>query len=332
MVKAAFFGNHPDLIRFVYAKGRKESLEAQTHMYPEIINAQNFQEHVDALQDLEVIFSTWGMPVLEEHQLEQLPKLKAVFYGAGSVQGFARPLLRRGITLMSAWGANAVPVAEFTVAQIVLAAKGYYRNIRDSKNPAVRRNGKPFQGRGNYGEAVALLGAGMIGKKVIELLRNFHLQVLVYDPFLSEEGAVALGVEKVSLEAAFEKGYIVSNHIADLPATRGMLNGKLFERMRENAVFINTARGATVIEEDLAAVLSQRPDLTALLDVTWPEPPDEDSPFYTLDNVYLTSHIAGSLGDEVVRMADYCTEEFIRWQKGEPLRYAVTLPMLETMA
>jgi phosphoglycerate dehydrogenase-like enzyme len=332
MVKAAFFCNNPDLVQFVYAQGRKEKLEAGTRMYPEMISSQNFEQHVENLQDLEVVFSTWGMPELSEAQLERLPGLKAVFYGAGSVQGFARPLLKRNITLMSAWGANAVPVAEFTLAQILLASKGYYRNIRDSKCPDIRKSGEPFRGRGNYGETVALLGAGMIGRKVIELLRNFHLQVIVHDPFLSDEAAGSLGVEKVSLEAAFERGYVVSNHVPDLPATKNMLGGKLFERMRENAVFINTARGATVVEGELLAVLKQRHDLTALLDVTCPEPPEESSEFYTLPNIYLTSHIAGSLGDEVVRMADFCIEEFERWKKGEPLKYAVTQSMLETMA
>lgn len=71
---------------------------------------------------------------------------------------------------------------------------------------------------------------------------------------------------------------------------------------------------------------------TALLDVTFPEPPPAKSELYRLPNIHLTSHIAGSLGDEVVRMADYCIEEFRNWQASKPLRYSVSLMMLETMA
>ena len=83
---------------------------------------------------------------------------------------------------------------------------------------------------------------------------------------------------------------------------------------------------------DLLDELQKRPTLTALLDVTYPEPPEPDSLFYTLPNVYLTSHIAGSLNDEVNRMADFMVDEFLRWEAGEPLRYEVTLDIMDTMA
>ena len=101
--------------------------------------------------------------------------------------------------------------------------------------------------------------------------------------------------------------------------------------MREGATFINTGRGAQVVEGDLIRVLTERPDLTALLDVTFPEPPESDSPLWTLPNVWITPHIGGSVGDEVVRMADCVIEEFIAWESGKPLRFQVTREVLETM-
>ena len=107
---------------------------------------------------------------------------------------------------------------------------------------------------------------------------------------------------------------------------------ELFSAMRQDATFINTGRGATVVEDDMISVFRERQDLTALLDVTAPEPPKPDSPFYEMSNIHLTTHIAGSLGDEVVRMADYSIEEFQAWEQGRPLRYAVTREMLSTMA
>jgi len=133
------------------------------------------------------------------------------------VRGFARPLLRRGITVVSGWAANAVPVAEFTLAQILLANKGYFQNGRECTGTDRYRTA--FRGCGNYGTTVALLGAGQIGRKTIELLRPFHLRVIVFDPFLDEVQADDLGVEKVSLEQAFGQGQVVSNHLADVPAT-----------------------------------------------------------------------------------------------------------------
>jgi len=331
--KSAFFfraAADPDR---VYGKGgRKERIAQITDLFPQIISQDNFDKYVADLAHLEVIFSSWGWPELSVEQFRQLPHLEAVFYAGGSVKGFVRPLLERGITVVSAWGANAVAVAEFALSQTLLSCKGYFRNIRDCSSPLVRHAAEPFRGNGNFGETVAVIGAGMIGKKLIELLGHFDLRVIVYDPYLDEDTARQLGVKKVGLEEAFEKGYVISNHVPSLPGTKGMIDKRLFQRMRDDATFINTGRGNTVVEQDLAQVFRERPTLTALLDVTDSEPPSDDSPLYAMPNVYVSSHIAGSIGNEVCRLADCCIEEFLAWEKGEPLRYAVTLEMLETMA
>ena len=111
-----------------------------------------------------------------------------------------------------------------------------------------------------------------------------------------------------------------------------MLNYGLFSKMRENAVFINTGRGAQVVEDDLVRALSERADLTAILDVTYPEPAPLSHPFYTLQNCFMTPHIAGSLGGEVVRMAEYMADELELYIGGNNCRYEVSIKMLETMA
>jgi phosphoglycerate dehydrogenase-like enzyme len=331
---AAFFGPDDGLAR-VYGEGRREQVLASAHAHGfgwvgEPVGGADFETRRGELEAVQVIFSTWGMPALTEEQIGAMPSLRAVFYAAGSVQNFARPFLARGITVVSAWAANAVPVAEWTLAQILLSNKGFWRNERDASSPTTRP--RAFAGPGNFQTPVALLGAGMIGRSVISLLRPFQVQVLVFDPFLPDEEAAQLGVQKVSLEEAFAHGNVVSNHVANVPGTRRMLRGTHFSSMAPNTTFINTGRGATIAEDELIAVLRERPDLTALLDVTDPEPPQPDSPLYDLPNVRLTSHIAGSTGREVVRMADFALEEFEAWAQGKPLRYAVSAAMLETMA
>lgn len=313
----------------VFPQSRRDALSERVELVPGVVTAANFSQYAEAMRDVEVIFSTWGMWCPSDAQLDALPNLKAVFYAAGTVKPFAAPFLRRGILVVSAWAANAVPVAEWTLAQILLANKGFFRNTREFSE--LRTRGV-FVGRGNFGATVSLLGAGQIGRRVIEFLRPFRLNVLAFDPYLSEEDALGLGVEKVGLEEAFARGNVVSNHIANVPATMGMLGGEHFAEMPLHATFINTGRGATVRHDELLRVLQARPDLTALLDVTDPEPLPKDSPFWTLPNVQLTSHIAGSIGDEVVRMADLMIEEFDRWRIGELPLYSVTPDMLETMA
>jgi len=330
VTKAVFLGNQPANIERVYAQGRREQIAELTDLYPEIVSQASLPEHASALSDVEVAFGTWGFPALTDEELELLPSLRAVFYGAGTVQRFAEPFLRRSITVVSAWAANAVPVAEFCLAQILLSTKGYFRNSGECTSPEGWRSA--LRGPGNFGETVSLIGLGKISSKLIELLRPFALNVLVVSSHLTDEEAESLGVRKVTLEEAFCEGFVVSNHLANRPATQGVLNVTLFESMRPDATFINTGRGAQVVEPDLIRVLKARPDLTALLDVTFPEPPQADSELYTLPNVHLSSHIAGSIGDEVVRMADYAIAEFKNWRAGLPLQYAVSLEMLETMA
>ena len=328
--------SNPGTLDYVYAGGRREQVAELVDLRPPQIAPGEIDERLDELADVEVVFSTWGMAKLNSEQLDRLPNLKAVFYAAGSVQSFARPFLERGIVVASSWAANAVPVAEFTVAQILLSMKRYFYNSRQCTSPdgylMKHEPGFKRDVPGVFGDTVALLGAGMIGRKVIELLRPFHLNVIVFDPYLADAKAKEWGVEKVSLEEAFARGFVVSNHVANLPSTRGMIAGEHFASMRQGATFINTGRGATVVEEDLVQVFRDRTDLEALLDVYEPAVPVADSPLYTLPNIHLSSHIAGSMGMEVIRMADYAIQAFKDWRDGKPLDYAVTLDMLEWMA
>ena len=285
--------------------------------------------------DADFIFSTWGMPQFSPDEIRAcLPKAKAVFYAAGSVQGFAREFLDCGVQVFSAWGANGVPVAEYATAQIVLANKGFFQACSRIRDPESRKDAHRYFSSfpGNFGCSVGLIGAGMIGRMVIERLKEYRLQTKVFDPFYPDEAARAACVEKCSLEEIFETCQTISNHLANNEQTRGMLNYALFSRMKPNATFLNTGRGAQVVEADLVRALQEEPGRTAVLDVTFPEPPEAGHPFYTLPNVFLTPHIAGSSGDETHRMAEYMLDEFRLFAAGRPTRYGVTLQMLATMA
>jgi len=288
----------------------------------------------ERFSDTESIFSTWGMPSFTEEEIKTcFPRLRCVFYAAGTVQGFARPFLNCGVKVFSAWAANAVPVAEYTVSQIILAGKDFFcqsRLLAEKRHKdAAERRGAHI---GNYGKRVGLIGCGMIGSMVAEMLKRYDLEVLAFDPFMSEEKSLRLNVTSCSLEELFSSCSVVSNHLANNPQTRSMLTYKHFSSMPPYATFLNTGRGAQVVEADLVRALSERPDITAVLDVTDPEPSPLDHPFYTLPNCFLTPHIAGSLGGEVVRMAEYMVDEYECHRAGKPCRYEVTLKMLETMA
>ena len=333
-MKAIFLCERDHTIFKVYDDDTLAALQRMTGIEKRVYTKAEVLADPARFADVRYIFSTWHMPVMSEAEIATaFPALEAVFYGAGTVQQFARPFLARGVKVFSAWAANAVPVAEMTVAQILLANKGYYltsRLYRENGNAAARAAFADC--RGNYGETVGIIGAGMVGRLVIEMLQRYYLKVIVFDPFLPDERAAALGVEKCSLQDVFARAFVVSNHLANNEQTKGMLTYAHFAAMRKNAVFINTGRGAQVVEDDLVRALEERPDLTALLDVTYPEPPVEGHPFYTLPNCLLTPHIAGSAGDEVARMGLYMCRECEAYLDGAPTRYEVTEQMLATMA
>jgi phosphoglycerate dehydrogenase-like enzyme len=311
-MKVAFMGDEREIER-VFSQGRRSRIEERAEVLPGVLSAND-----DFASEVEAIFSTWGMPLLSEAQLDRMHRLRAVFYAAGAVGYFAPPLVRRRIHISSAWYANAIPVAEFALSQILLSCKQYFANAREYGGQEAPMSSLA-RGPGVYGETVALLGAGAVGTKLIELLRHFCLKTIVFDPFLTEQRAAELDVRKVSLEAAFGEAYVVSNHLLDVPETQGLIDLKLLKSMRQGATLLNTGRGRTLITNDLIQVLHDRSDLTALLDVTDPEPLPSNHPLLSLPNCIVSAHIAGSIGDEVIRLADYAIEEFDRFRHGKPL-------------
>ena len=321
MMKAAFFNNDVPWLRgghaidLVYAKGRRKKLAEITDFYPEIITSENFDKHVGNLQDLDVIFSTWGMVPLTEEQIKKLPKLKALFYASGATDRFRGPFEAQGVKVFSATALQAIAVAEFALAQVLLAGAGYFRNSRECTNSHTASVAHSYRGHGNYENRVAIIGNGAISKKLQEFLSLHDLEVVIV-PSRAEN-------RTISLEEVFKTSFAVVNLLPDRDDNVGVLNGGLFSSMMDSAVFINVGRGRQVNETDLIRVMKERPDLTALLDVQWPEPPEDGSELYTMPNVKLSGHIAGSKGSELVRLSTAMIEEFQRFEKGEPLLYEV---------
>ncbi len=320
-------------IGHVYGKELQEKLGGELDFIAPIKSMDELKARKEETVKVDYIFSTWGMlPLTKEEITEYFPNLKSIFYAAGTVQYFAKPFLELGISVHSAWRANGVPVAEVTVGQILLSNKGFFRR-RVTKREEWTSHDPNYYYPGNYGTRVGILGAGMIGSRVIELLRPFDLEILVFDPFLSDERAEALGVKKTSLEEIFKTCHVISNHIANKPETVGIISRELLEMMDESATFINLGRGAQVDMEALMDEMKAHPYRTALLDVTDPEePPRENSPLYSIENIILTPHIAGSIGYETHRMADYMYEEYKKVTAGEAPLHSVSLEMLATMA
>lgn len=324
-------------LKAAYSPEVRAALEAELNFLPEITSEGDLYGRAisGSLSRVSYVFTCWGMKSQMESYIRQFaPKLEAIFYAGGSVQDFARPFLNVGIRLYSAYHANAIPVAQFTVAQIVLAAKGYfqaqrlYRRQRDFHEAASLSK----QFTGNFGQKIGILGAGAIGKRVIQELTSRNYEVLVFDPFLSDAEAAQLSVKKRELSEIFEEAMIISNHLANNEGTKKLLDYELFKRMQAYSSFINTGRGATVVEAGLIRALEEDSSRTALLDVTWPEPAQADHPFFELENVFLSPHIAGSQSLEIQRMGEYMLDAYRSHKAGTESEHEVTLDMLKSMA
>lgn len=316
----------------IYAERERDEIGRLIEVYAPLQSGDVARANPGVLRDVEVIMSGWGAPKMDAEFLALAPNLRAVFYGAGSIRYFTTDeFWDRGIRITSAYAANAVPVAEYALSQILFALKCGPQFARAYKaDPDVYRN--RFDVKGAYGTTVGLVSLGMVGRRVRELLRPFDVKVIVYDPFVSEAEASELAVESCPLDEIFARADVVSLHTPLLPETVGMITGAHFESMQPYSTFINTARGAIVQEQEMAQVLAKRPDLHAILDVTDPEPPEPGSPLLSLPNVTLTPHIAGSMGWECARMGRYMTDELGRYLNGDKLLWEITRDHAERLA
>lgn len=276
------------------------------------------------LRDVEVLFTGWGGPRLDAALLEKLPRLRPVFHGAGTLRSIVTDACwERGLVFSNAVAINAEPTGDFAFGAILLSFKRAWqqaalvRSQRGYPSP-------PLSVPTSSGAVVGLVSLGHVGRRVAGRLREFDITVLAYDPVAEPSLFDELRVVPASLEDIFTRADIISLHAPLLPETTGMIDATQLRRLKPDATLINTARGGLINEPDLIALLRQRPDVFAILDVTDPEPPSRDSALFDLPNVFLTPHIAGSSGPECRRMGRAMVEEFHRFVRGEPLLYPVT--------
>ena len=329
MVKGLYVMS-PDLFDAVYTPETRKHIQSLIEIEDEVVDLTT----MPADDQVEVLLGGWGMQELTEEVLDKLPNLKVIFYAAGTMKGIVTDgVWKRGIRITTANQANAQPVAEFALGQILIAMKNTYalaRQVKENQGYLIGPMRDDITGL--YQTTVGITSLSAIGKQVIQLLKPFDVNIQVYDPYGTEEVADQLGVSLVSLETLFASSDVVTIHTPLLPDTEKMVNKDLLASMKQNTTLINTARGGLIDEEALVAVLKDRTDLTAVLDVTNPEPPEKGSVMYYLDNIVLTPHIAGSAGAERKRLGDAMAGEIAQYLEKDQLSFEVTEDMFNKMA
>ncbi|MBT2537862.1 hydroxyacid dehydrogenase [Arthrobacter sp. ISL-69] len=291
------------------------------------LGGQQWTDSLDApelagcLEEVEILLTSWGVPRLTAERLERMPKLRAVFHCAGTVRSFVSDeLWERGILVTNGADANAIPVAEFTFASIVLAGKKAHVLANDARTFRTDWSYTTARGElGNIGRTVGVIGFSRIGRRVVQLVRQLQdVTCLVSDPHADPFEVAAAGGTLVTLEQLLPVSDVVTIHAPALPETRHMISTRELRAMKDHATLINTARGSLVDTKALEAECATG-RIVALLDVTEPEPLPADSALYNLPNVIITPHIAGSLGTETRRMSDAALDDLERYLAGKDL-------------
>ncbi len=277
------------------------------------------------IKEVEACITGWGSIPFDDELLNEAKKLKILFHTAGTVRGLYDKAVARDLRMTSNAATNAIPVAEFILGIILSGLKGVYQyQERFHRRRKAAWNRDISISPGYYKTAIGIISLGHIGYRLLKLLENFEFKVLVYSNHLSVSEANRLSVKKVSLDDVMSQSNAVVLCAPDLPQNRHMINAQRLALMKDNALFINVARGALVDEVALVNEL-RRGRITAFLDVTDPEPSEEEYPFYALPNCILTPHIAGSFGNECYRLGKATLDEVKRYLKGEPLESELSL-------
>lgn len=293
---------------------------------------QAWESPDDIDRDVDVLVTGWASPFISEEVLARLPSLQLIAHSAGTVRNtVCDAVFDRGIRVTTAADANAQPVAEYTLAMILLVGKMVPFIARDYPSDGVLKLVGKYSEIGLTDQTVGLIGASRIGRLVIKYLQPFNINVVVYDPYLSAAEAAVLGVSKVALPELLSTSQIVSIHAPDIPETKNMVGREQLALMRDGATLINTARPALLDQDALQEeVLSGR--LQAVLDVTSPEPLPTGHPLLGLPNAIVTPHIAGSMGKEIRLLGRAAAAEVRAFAEGRPAHSPVTREMLRNMA
>lgn len=321
---AALFAMNPENLPRLFPPPVLDRLRQLVRIDTELV-AQDFTRPAAAvaLAEAEFLITGWGCPRLDEKVLDAAPRLRAVLHAAGSIRGLVTEACwERGLIVSSAVHANALPVAEYTLAVILLAGKDAFTLRERYRREHTYPPAHDLIDQGNNGRRIGIIGASRVGRRVLELLRPFDLRVSLHDPYIDEAEAAALGARLLPLDELLRTSEIVSLHAPEIPATYRMLGRERLALIPDGAVLVNTSRGSLI---DPAALTEELVSgrIGAVLDVTEPEPLPGDSPLHHLSNVFLTPHIAGSVGNELARLGGTVVEELEHLAVGRPPTHQV---------
>jgi D-3-phosphoglycerate dehydrogenase / 2-oxoglutarate reductase len=233
---------------------------------------------------------------------------------------------KAGIAVMNTPGANAVAVAEHTLALMLALAR--YIPRADSTTRAGKWEKKSLQGTELRGKTLGIIGLGRIGIEVARRARAFEMKLVAHDPFVSAAVAKDLGIQLAELDQLYGAADYLTLHVGLTPQTMGMINAAAITKMKKGVRIVNCARGELVDEAALAAGLESKRIAGVALDVFAEEPP-KNSPLLALENVIATPHIAGSTNEAQEAVGVQIAGQVREYLKRGVIQNAVNMPSLD---
>ncbi len=263
---------------------------------------------------------------VDDALLAAAPKLRVIGRAGVGVDNIdADAATRRGIVVMNTPGANAIAVAELTLGMMLALARQLPK--ANSTMHAGKWEKKSLQGVELRGKKLGVLGLGRIGLEVARRARSFGMEVIGHDPFVSASIARENAIQLVSTDELFREADYLTLHVGLTPQTSGIINAASLATMKKGVRIVNCARGELIIEEALAEALKSGHVGGAALDVFHKEPL-KDSPFFELENVILTPHIAGSTAEAQEAVGVQIALQVREYLKLGVVQNAVNLPSL----
>jgi D-3-phosphoglycerate dehydrogenase len=233
------------------------------------------------------------------------------------------PATRQGIAVMNTPGANAVAVAEHTLAMMLAMARHLCR--ANDLMHAGKWEKKLLQGTELRAKSLGVVGLGRVGMEVARRARAFGMEIVAHDPFVSVVVAKEQGIRMASLEDIYAGADYVTLHVGLTPQTTGMINAETIKKMKRGVRLVNCARGELIDEVALAQALKQGHVAGAALDV-FVEEPLKNSPLASLDNVILTPHIGGSTFEAQEAVGYQIALQVKEYLKSGVIQNAVNVP------
>jgi D-3-phosphoglycerate dehydrogenase len=276
----------------------------------------------DQLKDLliEVDGYIAGLDEIDDAAFDSALVLKVVSrYGVGYNNVDLNAAAKNGVIVTNTPGANAVAVAELTIALILNMMRPILLAVQRTKQGEWPR----YKGFSLVGKTVGLLGLGAIGKETAKRLTGFGCRVMAYDLYPDEKFAAEYGIEMSILDEILPAADIISLHLPGTPETREMINEEFIEKMKPGAWLVNTARGDLISEKALVDAIEKGKSSGAALDVYSEEPPPLSSPIFGHDQIITTPHMGAHADSATNAMGRMAMDECLRVLQGIEPKYQV---------